>query len=283
MDSFEEACDHIQPITIHKAQFEVNLNWNRRSRPQYFESRKIDNTVNILEILDKNSEPLVRIVRYTCHPTCFGSYDSKIDPASADFVGLLRSQLGDMIFLNGCAGYVNPYDHSKQKNENDPAPDLSGHGYDGADFVAQGIFKAFSQVSGKSVDTDSTLKTSRRDHQCRFNTTCSSLRPTKTSPVAAVRIGSTVLVGLPGEPFEESGSRIKKQTTSDVWVIGYADGYFGYLIDPTAERRAKEFPNDDYEGGAGQGMASSLIGYRIFASDTALLEDSAIAAVKDTR
>jgi hypothetical protein len=45
-----------------------------------------------------------------------------------------------------------------------------------------------------------------------------------------VRIGNSVLVGIPGEPLVEVGIRIKKDSPlKPTLIISYANGYCGYI------------------------------------------------------
>ena len=73
----------------------------------------------------------------------------------------------------------------------------------------------------------------------------------------------------------ETGCRIEKAFPSnEVWVVGYANGYFDYLIGETVEQRATN--TGDYEGG----VAPRLIGYLVKSSDTARFESAAIGALR---
>lgn len=51
--------------------------------------------------------------------------------------------------------------------------------------------------------------------------------------VAAVGLAGLVIVAIPGELFLELGERIRERTGQDVVVLGYANGYLGYL--PTVD------------------------------------------------
>ncbi len=51
----------------------------------------------------------------------------------------------------------------------------------------------------------------------------------------AWRLGDLRLVGIPGELFASLGARILQHTPGPVLVLGYANGYVGYLVDDAAE------------------------------------------------
>jgi len=44
-----------------------------------------------------------------------------------------------------------------------------------------------------------------------------------------VRIGDTLLAGLPAEAFAEVGQRMKRASGSKILVVGLANGYIGYV------------------------------------------------------
>lgn len=67
-------------------------------------------------------------------------------------------------------------------------------------------------------------------------------KPTYTTEIMAMRVGSWALVGLPGEVFVQFGLDIKEKSPfRNTWVAAYADDYAGYI--PTREA----FVNGSYE------------------------------------
>ncbi len=56
--------------------------------------------------------------------------------------------------------------------------------------------------------------------------------------IQAFRIGDTILVGIPGEPFCELGLQLKGYRNDGlVFCVGYANGYYGYIAPPEAWHR----------------------------------------------
>jgi hypothetical protein len=54
----------------------------------------------------------------------------------------------------------------------------------------------------------------------------------------AIAIGKTALISIPGELFVEAGLEIKEKSgEKDVFIIGYANDYVGYI--PTLEAYKK--------------------------------------------
>ncbi len=52
----------------------------------------------------------------------------------------------------------------------------------------------------------------------------------------AIRVGESALIAMPFEPFSEVASRIAARSTIDVTVLGYSNGYQGYLPASEAAR-----------------------------------------------
>lgn len=47
--------------------------------------------------------------------------------------------------------------------------------------------------------------------------------------VQALRVGRTMLVGLPMEPFVSYASRLRSEVGEDAYLNGYTNGWLGYL------------------------------------------------------
>ena len=256
-----------EPATLASAKGEAYVN---RSRRPPSENRPVDRTVRVLQI-ETSSGRKVLLVRYTCHPVCFG-IDSYL--ASSDFIGYLEAKLrpDELLFLNGCAGYVNPT--TPGTNE-----DLTRSGEKGAMQVADAVAEAVLHAPRKSMRS-TRLDWSKQSVNIKLEPLCPELPPYAPLDITALQLGDVFIVGQPGEPFTESGKRIEESHPSkEVWVTGYADGYVGYLIDDVAEQRAKSDPSD-YEAGLGPLTAPRLIGYKVKPSDTLLLESAAEKALQ---
>ena len=62
-------------------------------------------------------------------------------------------------------------------------------------------------------------------------------RPTLDAEVGAARLGGVALAALPGEPFLGVRDLIRASRPEPVLVLGYVNGYPGYL--PTADAYAR--------------------------------------------
>ena len=52
--------------------------------------------------------------------------------------------------------------------------------------------------------------------------------------LAGADLGDVVLVAVPGELFSSLGRRIKGESAGTTLILGYANGYVGYLTDISA-------------------------------------------------
>ncbi len=272
LDLLERAAKTVSVATLSKGTASLVANCNRRA---YEKNRGVDRSVRVLRL--NTSSQTILIVRFTCHPTCFGQTNYL---ASADYVGYLRKGLPGFctIFVNGCAGYVDP--------SADGEIDDSGKGEEKARWLGTQLAQSVKALE-LSTTVNPKLGYNSRPIDFSFEPWCpGQLLVTRPGNINAIKIGETYIVGLPGEPFCESGYHIANCMESDVWVLGYTGGYFGYLIDQQAESHGDSqkdltpSPNEfDYEAGWSNQSATRNIGYKVRAKDTGALESAAIESL----
>ena len=62
-----------------------------------------------------------------------------------------------------------------------------------------------------------------------------TLPPALDLPVSAVTMGDVCWINLPVELFAVHGACLQSDSTHPITrVIGYTDGYYGYVVDPSA-------------------------------------------------
>jgi neutral ceramidase len=66
-----------------------------------------------------------------------------------------------------------------------------------------------------------------------------------SAKLQALRIGGALFLAMPFEPFTEIGQRIEARSTGDVVVLGYSNGYQGYLPPSDAAHRISGVPLAD--------------------------------------
>ena len=80
-------------------------------------------------------------------------------------------------------------------------------------------------------------------------------------PLQVMRLGNTVLVAVPVEPFAEIGSEVKKRSAAD-WTVfgGYSNGYYGYMPMKYAyPEGGYEVTTSPFAPGAGEQMVEACV------------------------
>jgi len=260
--SLKEALQDLKPATVSSSVGQASSNVNRHYL-WYSESRPSDSSVKTLQISTESAN--VYLVRYSAHPTCFDGREM-----SSDYVGYLEANLrpAGLIFLNGCAGYLNPALPGT-------STDATSKGSAAAQQVADDLTRAVINTKRTVVPSTKLSMSQRQVDLSRINIRSTALAESLPTYVSAIRICDSYLVGLPGEPFVETGRSLESAfSMNDIWVVGYADGYLGYLIDSLAEAQGKSNPSY-YVAGNSTLTAPEQIGYRVKASDTEYLESAA--------
>lgn len=131
LEQCENACrmaaSNLRPARIGVGWGECQANINRRQRTNDGEvllgedaNGICDPSVGVLRVDDMAGQPLAVAFRYSCHTVTLGPLTNVISP---DFAGparkLVESQLGCLsLFLQGCAGNINPITGIGQDSEN---------------------------------------------------------------------------------------------------------------------------------------------------------------------
>ncbi len=211
------------------------------------------------------------IVNFACHPVIVQVQDL----VSADFVGVLEntvektlSGVRGCLFLQGACGDVNPimgntkdfddvyhlgmalagetiklYSLTKIKKDSTQTPSLK--------VVSEKVLlpsrplppigevtKELEELKAKleraeGKEREKLRRELRRKEEVYFRV-LEGKGPFKAE-IQVLRIGETLLIGIPGEPFCKMGIEIKRISKPLLGVpVGYANGYFGYLAPPDA-------------------------------------------------
>jgi hypothetical protein len=199
----------------------------------------VDDSFNVLVARDLHDEASViaTVVNATCHPV----HEMCIPRVSADYPGVVCATLeaahpGSVaLFLNGAAGNINPTTVSA-------GPEASRrHGVALAGAV-EGLLTAgdgLTECEGvaferRTVSLPTRLPNGRPEGRMLH------------AEIAALRAGAAALVFLPGEPFVETGLKLRARSPFALTaVVGYAEDYIGYI--PTDAALAE----GGYEAGFG--------------------------------
>ena len=191
-----------------------------------------DDTVQIAALVDGSGSPVAVLVCAACHPI----HEMCIPQVSPDFPGQMSLELARRhaglvaLYLNGAAGNMNPPDVSRG------AAHARRHGQRLAALADEALGELRPVDGDRLALSWRTVRLPARDVGGR------PLAEPLEAKIGAVRLGEAALLLLPGEPFIETALAIRK---SSPWgftmVVGYAEGYIGYI--PTD----RAFDNGGYE------------------------------------
>lgn len=242
----------------------VGTNRHRRNGPH-------DNTAGVLTLHSLADDTLVAVLLdFACHPTTYGPENLLY---SADWPGATRKALAgssDVVvgFLQGAAGDVSP----RFTRQGRGAPEVERLGgllaarvaealaEPGLDLpsVAPTIRRTTVSLKVRDLPTPAELKAivataeadihggidhpAHRIAQTRLDgargqaqMAAANLPPALDLPISVVKLGEVAWVHLPVELFASHGCYLQADSTHPITrVIGYTDGYFGYVVDPDA-------------------------------------------------
>ena len=247
-----------------------------------------DSTLSVLAARRVTGETSAALVHFACHPTVLSAKNRLI---SADFAGPLRRELSrsldgaDAFFMNGAAGDVST--RFVRRGQDFAEAERIGAGLaqaarqvlanarplDGCRTVPLSP-RALEQLSGKSERTvDTAAERRKQETKAQGAALLSKLIAAGEGAVPASldlevwTLGDLALVAVPGELFASLGARIADAAQGPALVVGYANGYVGYLAD-----------TDSHEKGTYEALASP------FAPDAGEhVVDAAIALVNGVR
>ena len=259
--SVAEAIDHAvqnaAPAKVGFAEgsaegFTRNRRWGYdiEARKAAAEEPALDPTVWVMRVDSMDGEPRAILVNFATHPTILGHENMLI---SAEWPGVLQREL-ERLFPGATALYTNGA-------QGDQAP-TGAKGADGfeklndfgtrlakiAGEIARGIETEAAVPIGLSRSTPSLpefvfTENSKKRYGDYLKAALEALP--RTAELQVFQIGTTALVGLPGEPILEVGQAVQQSVGSHgfdkVVVIGLANDYIGYLVNE------KEYAHGGYE------------------------------------
>ncbi len=260
----EAAGDRSEPVELLFGQAETSgLAANRNAPDGPFDPR-----LSVLATRNLAGQLTAVLVHFACHPTIL-SADNRL--FSADFPGALRraaelalSRDGTsplVLYANGAAGDVSTrftrvaqdYDEVERVGRGLAAVAISA--LETAHAVGPGIETARISLTleprllehlpePEHIALNANLSAAeRRRSETRIQGAMLLDRLALAGPDAiqhtfelpAWRLGELRVVAIPGELFASLGSRIVEAAPGPMLVLGYANGYVGYLVDNAAE------------------------------------------------
>jgi hypothetical protein len=183
----------------------------------------VDDLVNVIVARDLRDEAKVIAtdVNATCHPV----HEMCIPRVSADYPGVMSAALeashpGSVaLFLNGAAGNINPTTVSAGADAS------TRHG------VALAAAVERQLAAGNGLTPCDGIAFKRR--AVTLPTRLPNGRPEGRllrAELAALRVGPASFLFLPGEPFVETGLKLRDRSPFDLTaVVGYSENYIGYV------------------------------------------------------
>ena len=239
----------------------VGTNRHQRNGPH-------DNTAGVLTLHSLDGSLAAVLLDFACHPTTYGP-DNLL--WSADWPGAARQALASdssvvVGFLQGAAGDVSPRFTRQGRGAAEVArlggllaervsDALAASGVelpavaptirrttvrlkvrelptpsDAAAFVAA----AEAGVHGSLDDPAVRIAQTRLDGaRGQALMAAAPLPPSLDLPISVVTLGDVAWIHLPVEPFALHGAQLQSNSPHPITrVIGYTDGYYGYLVDP---------------------------------------------------
>ena len=246
--------------------------WSNRNNPEL----AADSRVRVLAVRGAAADDLVALVALIpCHPTILGASNLLVSAdLHGGIRRALRTSIDDdvpILTLTGAAGDVSTRFTRRESTlrETDRlgaivteplasalpdlapvAPGLTGMATEVRliprhldPHTVQGALKA-AQNAWQVVDEDTTAsEAARRVAWTRLQGAEIQARiadlPPVEAPLLAWRLGDELaIVTIPGELFSSLGQQIESSGNgANVWVVGYANGYIGYLVDSDAVSR----------------------------------------------
>jgi hypothetical protein len=189
----------------------------------------IDRRVRVLRLDDASGYPSALLVHVACHANVFRNLNTEV---TADYPGVVQSLVesafnsSPVLFLAGAGADIRPNLPSEDGFRNGDDMDLKWVGLD----IGAAAVQAGARAGGAEA----------RDARPASYTISSSTRKvmlpgkdggTLDAEIQALRIGKTLFVTMPGEPFVEYALQLENALPEDLhlFVVGYANGHVGYI------------------------------------------------------
>ena len=255
-------CLERRPVTASWRSVEVigvGTNRHRRSGPH-------DNTAGILALHSPEGSLEAVLLDFACHPTTYGPENLRY---SADWPGAARAALAPAVvgFLQGAAGDVSPRFTRQGRGAAEVArlggllasrvrEALAGPGLElpqsapairrttldlkvreipSAAEAARLVVAAEGRANGQDDPSGRIAQTRLDGARGQALMAAVPLPDSLELPISVVTMGDVCWVNLPVELFAVHGACLQADSTHPVTrVVGYTDGYYGYVVDLSA-------------------------------------------------
>jgi len=233
LNALKLANTDLHSVRIGASSIDVDEAYNRRiqtqtstemlwTNPHRVANRPVDTALGVVHIRSLQGVPLVSIVNYNAHPTVTMDLENVV--VSADYPGAIASTIserlgGEVLFLAGAAGDVNPYDSDTKPIE--LAIKKS---------AAMGTRLGLAAI--KAIHSISNYKDGGE-----FKLSKGYFSNPKAEISALLLTPHIAMATFPGEYFNSFGEQLKSQSPVDhTFFIGYSNGSIGYVPTETAAK-----------------------------------------------
>jgi hypothetical protein len=246
VESIEESLDNMVSSKIYFGRDTTGIGYNRRNMPEY------DNVADVIRIVPENGSNETVLFLAGCHPVIT---DPTVDnfTLNANFPGYARellekeNNLKNSLFLQACAGDINPKDNFKEsgrkladdvnrilKGENKSIEGSISYFIDTISISVTPWSSNEIEIFRKSSETDLEDMINRRNirwsdlilGQYREN----RLQTEMPVYVQTLNVGNWKLVGLSREVTTEFGIAIRESRPGEtISVLGYTNDVASYL------------------------------------------------------
>ena len=287
--AIDQARERAEPVELRFAQAESHGLAANRNDP----SGPYDPRVSVLATMNQRDYLTAVLVHFACHPTILSAENHLL---SADFPGALRKwteQALDqnqhppvVLYANGAAGDISTRFTRRAQDHTEVTRIGRGVGivafealFETVD-IGQGIATAaaMAPLELRSLDdgllpsppdlAEPQTEDTRRIAETRAQGQMLLERLGQVDPATipqqvelrAWRLGGLNLVAIPGELFASLGARITNAAPGPALILGYANGYVGYLPDAAAyEAATYEALASPYSPDAGEAVVRTAI------------------------
>lgn len=228
--ALRQAEDALGPVTLRTGRSQLE----GASRNRALKDGPIDPDVHLLE-LEGAVGPVARLFTFGAHPTLVPRRGTRLDGDYPSYAMQLLEQDGAVaLFAQGAGGDVRATPKGLALPPTEAMGTLLAQAVERTATEPQGSGLAFAEVEVDlpRASLDALVPRLLRTPAANLMT----LFTPASATVAALRIGTTTLLFIPGEPTVEAARQLATAAGGEVTLVSLAQGYIGYVETPEKVR-----------------------------------------------
>jgi hypothetical protein len=266
LKALDIAWEKLEPVEIGASSIAIDEAYNRRihyedsvemfwKNPERQANRPVDNALGVIHIKTIAGDSLATIINYSAHPTVTMDLENVV--VSADYPGAIASYIskqlgGNVLFLPGAGGDVNPYDTDTKPLE---------------------LAIQKSNVLGKKLGAGAVTTIKGIEGYTGYGSFSFSKRVFNKpkAEISALMLTPNIAVAtFPGEYFNDFGEQLKaKSPVEHTFFVGYSNGSIAYVPTEAATKL----------GGYGAELGSNVV--RVSSTTGQQHTDAAISQLRE--